>query len=323
MVCQYSDYPRGSKPGSRRTAPRPCVFVAVAVLVAAWLGLVYFVPEVGATFNRLGSCASPFTWSSCLACGLEARTDRGSSATSGKGLAAFADSLTLWLASVWALARAGAFRPSAGQPVLPVLPLGDPDTAADGHPSAVAVFRVAALLDAIPASWLVGLQVYRVFGGAFLVNWARGAMPAIFAAPGRCAAMSRSGCSPCRPRSMSPQARASAARVGIAWNVLGLLDFTIAVAIGITTAPGPLQLIVPERPNTLRRDLSHGHDSGVLRAELDHPARACRSGSSSGRAGGRGRASLRASAPPPCPSPPRWRRNVLPPRRASPGWVNT
>ena len=62
--------------------------------------------------------------------------------------------------------------------------------------------------------------------------------------------------------------------VGIAWNVLGLLDFTIAIAIGITTAPGPLQLIVPELAEHAGRDLSHGHDSGVLRAEFDHPARA-------------------------------------------------
>jgi hypothetical protein len=35
----------------------------------------------------------------------------------------------------------------------------------------------------------------------------------------------------------------------IAWNVLGLVDFAIAIGIGILSAPGPLQLIVPDRPN--------------------------------------------------------------------------
>ena len=35
----------------------------------------------------------------------------------------------------------------------------------------------------------------------------------------------------------------------IGWNVLGLLDFAIAISIGILSAPGPLQLIVPDRPS--------------------------------------------------------------------------
>jgi hypothetical protein len=30
---------------------------------------------------------------------------------------------------------------------------------------------------------------------------------------------------------------------------LGLLDFAIAISIGILSAPGPLQLIIPEPPN--------------------------------------------------------------------------
>ena len=32
-------------------------------------------------------------------------------------------------------------------------------------------------------------------------------------------------------------------------SLLGLFDFAIAIAIGVLTAPGPLQLIVPDRPN--------------------------------------------------------------------------
>ena len=40
------------------------------------------------------------------------------------------------------------------------------------------------------------------------------------------------------------------ARAGVAWNIFGLVDFTIAVGIGMATAPGPFQLIVPSIPNT-------------------------------------------------------------------------
>jgi len=38
-------------------------------------------------------------------------------------------------------------------------------------------------------------------------------------------------------------------RTAIAWNGLGLIDFTIAVGIGMLSSPGPLQLIVPDPPN--------------------------------------------------------------------------
>jgi len=41
-----------------------------------------------------------------------------------------------------------------------------------------------------------------------------------------------------------------AVRSAIAWNIFGLADFTIAVGIGLATAPGPFQVIVPSIPNT-------------------------------------------------------------------------
>jgi hypothetical protein len=41
----------------------------------------------------------------------------------------------------------------------------------------------------------------------------------------------------------------SAPRLAVAWNILGLVDFAIAIAIGILNAPGPFQVIIPDRPN--------------------------------------------------------------------------
>ena len=43
----------------------------------------------------------------------------------------------------------------------------------------------------------------------------------------------------------TPDARKAA----VAWNVFGLLDFAIAVSIGLMIAPGPMQVIVPSIPN--------------------------------------------------------------------------
>ncbi|MDE2470478.1 MAG: MFS transporter, partial [Bradyrhizobium sp.] len=35
----------------------------------------------------------------------------------------------------------------------------------------------------------------------------------------------------------------------IAWNILGLADFAVAVTLGAITSPGPTQLIVPDVPS--------------------------------------------------------------------------
>ena len=43
--------------------------------------------------------------------------------------------------------------------------------------------RIGEVLGAMPASWLIGRQVYRVFAGIFLVGWARGVVPGLFALP--------------------------------------------------------------------------------------------------------------------------------------------
>jgi hypothetical protein len=143
---------------------------------------------------------------------------------------ALAIPLTAWLSLVWWLAIA------IFLPVLLVLPV------------LLSSKQIGALLDATPAAWLIALQVYRIFGGIFLLAWVRGGIAGIFALPAGIgdvlvgtlalpvAYLVGTGAPGARQRAM-------------AWNLLGLFDFAVAIAIGIVTAPGPLQLIVPERPN--------------------------------------------------------------------------
>ena len=38
-------------------------------------------------------------------------------------------------------------------------------------------------------------------------------------------------------------------RAAIAWNILGLADFAVAITLGAITSPGPFQLIVPDVPS--------------------------------------------------------------------------
>src|SRR5260370_1692278 len=85
---------------------------------------------------------------------------------------AVAAPLILWFAFVWSVAADGVFDPRPGaRPWLPLAIFAPPLV---GLIALTRSARVAGALDAIPAHWLVGLQVYRVFGAAFLVQLALG-----------------------------------------------------------------------------------------------------------------------------------------------------
>jgi hypothetical protein len=156
--------------------------------------------------------------------------------------------LTAWLIAVWTLAVQGVFVQTPGS-LVPRLPI------AIFAPVVLLIIPllrsrvVGAVLDAMPASWLIGLQVYRVLGGIFLVGWLLGNIPGTFALP--------AGIGDVIVGLLAlPVAvwLGSGARGGreaaIAWNILGLADLVNAVATGAITAPGPTQLIVPEIANT-------------------------------------------------------------------------
>ena len=106
--------------------------------------------------------------------------------------------------------------------------------------------RIGQVLDAMPPAWLVALQVYRVFGGILLLGWAAGRLPGLFALPAGIGDVTTGLFAlPVAYYLASEAARAAAT----AWNIFGLLDFAITVGIGLITAPGPFQLIVPSVPS--------------------------------------------------------------------------
>ena len=83
-------------------------------------------------------------------------------------------------------------------------------------------------------SSLVALQLYRVFGSWALAAGLRGALPVVFGVPAALAVATG-----------TTQGR----RAAIAWNILGLADFTVAVTLGAITSPGLTQVIVPDVPS--------------------------------------------------------------------------
>jgi hypothetical protein len=152
---------------------------------------------------------------------------------------------TLWMAVAWSAAINGVFVTGTRVPAPPLaifLPV------IICVPLLLLSTRVGQVLDAMPATWLVALQLYRVFGSWALVAGLRGALPGMFGVP--------SGIGDTLTGLLAvPAAIAVAAgtaqgrRAAIAWNILGLADFAVAVTLGAITSPGPFQLIVPEVPS--------------------------------------------------------------------------
>jgi hypothetical protein len=52
-----------------------------------------------------------------------------------------------------------------------------------GAPLLLLSKRVGQLLDAMPTTWLVALQLYRVLGSQWLAFWLRGLLPGLWALP--------------------------------------------------------------------------------------------------------------------------------------------
>ena len=223
------------------------VLLWLAPLTAFWIGLNYWLPALQA--SGVPSTATRLAIHIAIVLGLWLALERtGLTQRQRLGLwLAVVVPYTLWLAVIWSVAVNGVFRPGNNTP--PLVPLAIFLPVIVGAPILLRSKRIGEVLDAMPASWLVGLQVYRVLGGIFLVGWARGVVPGLFALP--------AGIGDVTTGLLAlPVAYALAAgngdtmRAAVAWNIFGLVDFAVAVGIGLATAPGPFQLIVPSIPNT-------------------------------------------------------------------------
>jgi hypothetical protein len=154
----------------------------------------------------------------------------------------------LWLAVIWRLAINGTFRPILGSTRVPPLPIAIFAPVVVGLVLLMRSKRIAAVLDAAPPSWLVGVQVYRIFGGIFLISWARGSIPGVFALPAGIGDVLVGVLAlPIALYVSTGTSRGQSA--GIAWNLLGLTDFAIAIAMGAMSSPGRLQVLSVGQPN--------------------------------------------------------------------------
>jgi hypothetical protein len=109
---------------------------------------------------------------------------------------------------------------------------------------------IAAFLDATPAPWLIALQVYRIFGGIFLVNWMHGTAAGIFAVPAGIGDM-LTGIMALPVALLLASGSERGRSAAMAWNIFGLLDLAVAVTLGTLSSPGPFQIFGLDIPASL------------------------------------------------------------------------
>lgn len=157
---------------------------------------------------------------------------------------------TIWLVLIFGLATHGVFQnvPGVAQTRSP-LPIAIFLPVAVGLTLLTRSGRIASLLDAMPASWLIGLQLYRVLGGLFLVNWLHGISPGAFALPAGIGDVTV-GILALPVAALTASGKEGGLKAAMRWNILGLIDLGVAVTMGVMTSPGgPLHVAGPGQAN--------------------------------------------------------------------------
>ncbi|TGP53832.1 MFS transporter [bacterium M00.F.Ca.ET.230.01.1.1] len=220
-----------------------CGLLWLAPLTALWLLLIFALPAIQA--SGVPTTAHQLAAHGLIALGLWLGLEQTSLTPNQRRVTWLAVMIpdTLWLAIAWNAAINGVFHTDTSS--LPVLPSAIFLPLIIGAPPLLFSKRIGQVLDAMPASWLVALQLYRIFGGWALAAWLHSALPGSFAVPAGIGDV-LTGLFALPAALAVATGTVEGRRAATFWNILGLADFAIAVTMGVITSPGPLQLIVPD-----------------------------------------------------------------------------
>jgi hypothetical protein len=118
---------------------------------------------------------------------------------------------------------------------------------------AIALWRsetLSRVIDAVPQSWFVSVQLYRAIGVTFLILFASGLLPGAFALPAGVGDVLVGIFAPI-VGFMYARGVNGRDRLVRAWNTSGILDLVVAVGTGFLTSPSPYQLLSLNAPNEL------------------------------------------------------------------------
>jgi hypothetical protein len=101
----------------------------------------------------------------------------------------------------------------------------------------------------VPLHVLVGVQLYRVLGGLFLIAYAQGDMPGEFALPAGIGDILVGLGAVIVAVVLLKRGEQRARSLVLAWCAFGILDLVVAVATGFLSAPSPLQQLAIDDPN--------------------------------------------------------------------------
>jgi hypothetical protein len=161
----------------------------------------------------------------------------------------FGSVLFAWLAATFILGRAGIFRSAVHQP-FPYIAIAIFAPIITGALFIRHSKPVRELIDAVPQSWLVGVQVYRVVGVTFLVLHTADLLPSIFALPAGYGDVFI-GISAMLVALAYAQNHSQSLQLVTLWNWFGIADLVIASGTGFLSAPSRFQVFAFEAPNTL------------------------------------------------------------------------
>jgi hypothetical protein len=106
------------------------------------------------------------------------------------------------------------------------------------------------VIEAVPQEWIVSVQLYRALGLIFLVLYAGGRLPGVFAWPAGAGDVIVGLLAPVVGIAYGRGSRNAAGLVR-AWNRFGIIDLIVAVATGLLTSPSPFQMFAFGAPNEL------------------------------------------------------------------------
>jgi hypothetical protein len=156
--------------------------------------------------------------------------------------------LLVWFAIAIFLALNGAYSVAADR--FPTIQFGLLIPIVAGAAMLFGSTTVARVLAAVPMQWLVGIQLYRVIGGVFVVLWLAGSVPGLFALPAGIGDIAVGLTAPvvaARYARDDSQGRGSVAW----WNAFGVFDLVVALTLGLLTSPSPLQMFAFDQPNLI------------------------------------------------------------------------
>lgn len=153
-----------------------------------------------------------------------------------------------WFGLVLALAKSGFFESTAATTMPP--PIGPAILIPTVVGCAlVALAPVRRLIARVPLHWLVGVQVYRIVGGLFLIAWLQDDLPAEFALPAGIGDVTVGILAPFVALLVVRRGVERAWPAVVGWCALGITDLVVAVTCGFLTAPSTFQQLALDDPN--------------------------------------------------------------------------